>query len=90
MSVWVTSVLFSCCLFADGQGSTFNTPGNILIADQFNNRVIEVNPRTGTMIYTYRGHNNTVDALSWSPNGRYIASGSWDHTVQVWAAPSTR
>ena len=48
------------------------------------------NARTGAEIYTYRGHNNTVDAVAWSPNGRYIASGSWDRTVQVWAAPSSR
>ncbi len=24
--------------------------------------------------------------MAWSPDGRYIASGSWDHTVQVWDA----
>jgi WD40 repeat protein len=27
-----------------------------------------------------------VSALAWAPNGEYIASGSWDHTVQVWNA----
>jgi WD40 repeat protein len=24
-----------------------------------------------------------VDAVAWSPDGRHIASGSWDNTVQV-------
>ncbi len=38
-------------------------------------------------LYTYRGHQGTVAALSWSPNGRWIASsGVLDKTVQVWEA----
>ncbi len=38
-------------------------------------------------LYTYRGHKGTVTALSWSPNGRWIASaGVLDQTVQVWDA----
>ena len=31
---------------------------------------------------------NTVSAVACSPNGSYIAVGSWDHTVQVWNATS--
>jgi WD40 repeat protein len=31
-----------------------------------------------------------VQALAWSPNGKYLASGSWDSTVQVWEAASGR
>jgi outer membrane protein assembly factor BamB len=49
----VTSVLFASCVFVEGQGNTFNTPGNILIIDQFNNRVIEVNPRTGAVVWSF-------------------------------------
>ncbi|GER90500.1 hypothetical protein KDW_46620 [Dictyobacter vulcani] len=34
--------------------------------------------------YIYRGHKAAVTTLAWSPDGRYLASGSVDKTVQVW------
>lgn len=42
----------------------------------------------GTLLATYRGHTDRVTAVAWSPDGRYIASGSLDKNVQVWAANS--
>jgi len=38
----------------------------------------------GTTLLTYNGHSDYVDAVAWSPNGQFIASGSWDGTAQVW------
>src|SRR5215471_20588053 len=44
-------------------------------------------PRTGdTALLTYTGHFQAILSLAWSPNGRYIASGSNDTTVHVWDA----
>ncbi|HEU5199042.1 MAG TPA: serine/threonine-protein kinase [Ktedonobacterales bacterium] len=43
-------------------------------------------PPAGTLVYTYRGHSNTVNAVAWSPDGKRIASGSDDGTMQVWNA----
>jgi|GEM_PF-1197150 len=40
----------------------------------------------GKLLYTYRGHSNAVNAVAWSPDGKLIASGSGDNTVQVWDA----
>ncbi|MDQ2716530.1 MAG: WD40 repeat domain-containing protein [Chloroflexota bacterium] len=40
----------------------------------------------GKALYAYRGHTDHVTSVAWSPNGTYIASGSFDQTVQVWAA----
>src|SRR6266496_2303506 len=41
--------------------------------------------RPGSLVYTYRGHTDRIPTVAWSPNGKYIASGSLDKTVQVWA-----
>jgi len=43
-------------------------------------------PSVGPTLYTYRGHSGIVYAVAWSPDGKRIASGSADATVQVWDA----
>jgi hypothetical protein len=59
----VASAVLLCLIATGGIGSTnaspsgegsggFNQPGNVLIADQFNNRVIEVNP-AGDIIWSF-------------------------------------
>lgn len=39
---------------------TFNKPGNILISDQFNNRVIEVNPVTKDIVWSFGSGNSSL------------------------------
>jgi hypothetical protein len=41
-SALMACILFACNFALFAQGNGFNTEGNVLIADQFNNRVIEV------------------------------------------------
>jgi WD40 repeat protein len=38
----------------------------------------------GTLLMTYQGHSSWMTTARWSPNNKYIASGSADMTVQVW------
>ena len=35
-------------------------------------------------IHMYRGHGSEVYDLAWSPDARYIASGTMDNTTYVW------
>ena len=54
----VAAVTFAC-LPSMSAGGQFNAPGNILITDQFNNRVIEIDP-DGAIVWSFgSGHGNT-------------------------------
>jgi len=48
--------------------------------------VIPHSPALGTILYTYHGHSDQVYSVTWSPDGKRIASGSRDNTVQLWNA----
>jgi eukaryotic-like serine/threonine-protein kinase len=43
-------------------------------------------PLQGKTLCIYRGHSDTVHSVAWSPDGKYIVSGSRDKTAQVWKA----
>ena len=40
----------------------------------------------GMVFQTYEGHSDQVLAIEWFPDGKYLATGSGDQTVQAWSA----
>lgn len=42
------------------EGGGFNSPGNVLITDQFNNRVIEVDPVTDQIVWSFGSGNESL------------------------------
>jgi WD40 repeat protein len=38
------------------------------------------------IVRTYKGHHATIWTASFSADGLYIVSGSWDHTIKIWDA----
>lgn len=50
---WTASLIAASALTAQAQGNGFNTPGNILISDQYNNRLLEVNPDTHAVVWRF-------------------------------------
>jgi hypothetical protein len=59
LKIGACALLAACCISVFAQGDDFNTRGNILISDQFNNRVIEVNPDNHRVVWHF-GNGSSV------------------------------
>ncbi len=51
-------------------------------------KYVRISSPMATPLQIYRGHSREVYAVSWSPDGKLIASGSGDESIQVWEASS--
>jgi hypothetical protein len=59
--IWIVTISLAllAVVSAAAQGN-YNTAGNILISDQFNNRVIEVNPTTNQIVWQFGNGSSTA------------------------------
>ena len=66
-----------------GTGNPGRLGGDMLPGE---NMVTIWDAQTGQAIRTLAGHSDGVHAVAFSPDGRWILSGSWDQTLKVWDA----
>jgi len=61
-------------LAPDGLIGGGDSSGNVVIWDGL----------TGKILVDIRAHNGGVESVAWSPDGKILATGSWDGTVILW------
>lgn len=60
------------------------TSDNKYLICNYGNNIYIFDASNGNQIHKFIGHKGIVNSLSLSPNNKYLASASCDHTVKVW------
>ena len=69
-------------------GIAFNPTGDRLAIGDIKGRVNILDVGNGSVILSLTGHNSGVRSVAFSPDGRFLATGSYDHTAGIWNAAS--
>lgn len=62
----------------------FSPDSRLLAFSTARDAILAETPRGKQRPLILKGHKNLVTGLSFTPNGRKLITGSWDHTVRVW------
>ena len=90
IKIWDIAAKKNIATIEGAQASTvaFSPDGTILISAEGDIKLWDVATRTN--IATLKGHTDPVMAAALSPDGRTLASASWDQTVKLWDVVTRR
>lgn len=83
-------MLYTSAISPDGK---LLAVGGYPVSSQKQNYIVIIDLEKGVQVSTAVGHENVINSLSFSGNGKYLASGADDNTVKIWSVenqPSLR
>jgi len=64
--------------------ATFSPDGDLLLAGNRSGQIVWHDGRSGDLLITREGHTEHVVDITFSPDGRFLATASWDDTARLW------
>ncbi len=85
IKIWLRNGTLSKTIDTSGSSSIKFSPDSSIITSIYRgDNIIKLWRIDGTLFTIFRGHNDEITSLSFSPDSKLIASGSKDNTVRLW------